>query len=56
MSFITFEWYNNFGKTSFLIKMILPQHFALEVWVSIWFHTIQYHSISYLLPYSSQEF
>ena len=35
MSAITFGWYINLGKASFLIKMMLPQYFALEVWVSI---------------------
>ena len=35
MSVITSERYNHFGKTLFLIKIILLKHFALEVWVSI---------------------
>ena len=35
MSAITSERYKYFGETSFLIKIILLKHFALEVWVSI---------------------
>ena len=35
MSAITFGWYINLGKASFLIKMMLQQYFVLEVSVSI---------------------
>ena len=36
MSAITSERYNKYGKTLFLIKIVLLKHFALEVCVSIW--------------------
>ena len=52
MSAITSERYNHFGKTSFLVKIILLKHFALEVWVSIvfsettWPTEIKFHMIT----------
>ena len=53
MSAITSERYSDLGKTSFLIgktsfliKLILLKHFALEVWVSIYIIAHLFHAMS----------
>ena len=45
MSAITPDWYNDFGMTSYIIKVTFLKHLALEVWVSIliWMRLVVFH-------------